>query len=449
MAVQMLEINKESPFLYPDIETMPREKLQNLQFKKLKKVLEKAYKNNAFYRKMCQDVDVTPEDIKEFDDIEKLPFLEKKNVRDAYPFGLLLAPQESVAEYHTTSGTTGKSIAICATREDMDRWARLNARSLWMCGCRPGDILLMSFAYGLATGIGFHYGAQHMGMGVVPGGIGRTDYLVGLIKDFGVTAITTTPTYGMHMAEKALEAGINLATDTKLKFGLFGAEPWPESTRSKLEEMLGIDAFNEFGMGEFLGPGMACECPQKNGMHVWSDSFLVECINPETGKWVKDGEQGEIVWSWIGSDTCAMLRYRSHDVASISWDPCTCGRTHPKMGRILGRSDDALSISGYVVFPSKAEEVLNSILELGNNFRMIIDTKHHVDHLTIRTEVKDNALLENEDVKASLTNKVVKEVKTHLGMTPTVELVPVNSLPRDEEHGKTASKRIEDRRKWK
>jgi len=449
MSIQMAENRIDRPYFNSQIETMPKQKLQDLQFKKLKGILEKAYRQNDFYRKMCQEAGVKPEDIREFDDIQKLPFLEKKNVRDAYPFGLLLVPQETVAEYHTTSGTTGKSIAICATQGDMQRWAELNARSLWMTGCRPGDVLMMSFAYGLATGIGFHYGAQHMGMGVVPGGIGRTEYLTGLIKDLGVTVLTTTPTYGLHMAETALEHGVDLARDSKLRIGLFGAEPWPESTRGKLEEVLGIKAYNEFGMGEFLGPGMAAECQEKSGMHVWSDSFLVECINPETGKWVKDGEQGEIVWSWIGSDTCAMLRYRSHDVANISWAPCACGRTHPKLGRILGRSDDALSISGYVVFPSKVEEVLGAMPELGNNFRLIIETRHNLDHLTVKTEVRDNAILESETVSADLVKKVIKEVKTHLGMTPSVELAPVNSLPRDEQHGKTASKRIEDRRKWK
>ncbi|MGI6630055.1 MAG: phenylacetate--CoA ligase family protein [Bacillota bacterium] len=446
MAAKVLECN-DNPFLHPEIETMPGEMLRNLQFQKFKKVLKKAYAHSPFYRKICQDVGVSPDDIKEFDDIQKLPFLEKKLVRDAYPFGLLLVPQEMVSEYHTTSGTTGKAIAVCATKEDMERWAKLNARSLWMCGCRPGDILLMSFAYGLATGIGFHYGAQQMGMGVVPGGIGRTDFLIDLIRDFGITTITTTPTYGLHLAEKALERGINLATDTRLKFGLFGAEPWPESTRAKLEEMLGIEAYNEYGMGEFLGPGMACECQEKNGMHIWSDSLLVECINPETGKWVKDGEQGEIVWSWIGSDTCAMLRYRSHDVAAVHSGECPCGRTHPKLGRIMGRSDDAISISGYVVFPSKVNEVLNAIPELGNNFRLIIESKGSLDHLTVKAEVKDNLFLA-DDHQEQLAKKVVKEVKTYLGMTPTVELVPPNSLPRDEEHGKTASKRIEDRRKW-
>lgn len=441
-----LGVKLDSLYLHPEIELMKTDEIRAMQLKKIQSIFKKAYTTNPYYKKLCVEKDVNPDDIKEFDDIEKLPFLSKVEVRDAYPFELLMVPQNTVAEYHTTSGTTGKSIAICATPEDMQNWAAVNARSLWMCGSRPGDILMMSFAYGLATGIGFHYGAQSIGMGVVPGGIGRTDFLVDLINDFGVTTLTTTPTYGMHMAEKALEKGIDLSK-SKLKYGLFGAEPWPESTRQKLEDALGIQAYNEFGMGEFLGPGMACECPTKDGMHVWSDHIFVECINPETGRWVKDGEQGEIVFSWIGSETCAMLRYRSRDIASITWEPCACGRTHPRMGRIMGRSDDALSISGYVVFPSKAEEVLNAVEGLGNNFRMIIDSKGNLDHLTIVSEVRDNATLHDEHAKDALCKDVIVAVKAGLGMTPSVELVEADSLPRDTEHGKTGSKRVEDRRK--
>ncbi len=440
------DVSVTSEYLQPQIEKMPVEQIKEMQLKKVQNIVKKAYATNAYYKKLLVEKGVTPDDIKVFEDIQKLPFLEKKLVRDAYPFQLLMADQKDVREYHTTSGTTGKAIAICATQQDMDNWAMVNARSLWMCGSRPGDLLMMSFAYGLATGIGFHYGAQSMDMGVVPGGIGRTEFLVDLIKDFGVTTLTTTPTYGMYIAEKAMEKGIDLSKDSKLKNGLFGAEPWPESTRSKLEQALGIKAYNEFGMGEFLGPGMACECKAQKGMHVWADHILVECINPETGEWVGDGEQGEVVFSWIGSDSCAMLRYRSHDVASITWEECECGRTHPRMGRILGRSDDALSISGYVVFPSKVEETLSKINGLGNNFRMIIDTRHHVDHLTIVTEVANNDILNNEEVSAKLNKEVVSACKTHLGMTPTVELKPTGSLPRDGEHGKTASKRVEDRR---
>lgn len=436
----------KSEFLQKEIETMPVDQIKEMQLKKVQNIVTKAYATNAYYKNILVEAGVTPDDIKHFDDIQKLPFLEKKTVRDAYPFQLLMADQKDVMEYHTTSGTTGKSIAICATQEDMDNWAAVNARSLWMCGSRPGDLMIMSFAYGLATGIGFHYGAQAMGMGVVPGGIGRTEFLVDLIKDFGVTTLTTTPTYGMYMAEKAMEKGINLATDSKLKNGLFGAEPWPESTRAKLEAALGIKAFNEFGMGEFLGPGMACECKEQNGMHVWADHILVECINPETGKWVADGEEGEVVFSWIGSDSCALLRYRSHDVASIIPGVCACGRTHPRMGRILGRSDDALSISGYVVFPSKVEEVLGKIEGLGTNFRLIIEARNHIDHLTIVTEVNNNDILADADISSALGKQVIGACKTHLGMTPSVQLVAPDSLPRDAENGKTASKRVEDRR---
>ena len=438
--------NIKSDFLQRGIETMPVEQLKDMQFKKVQAIFNKAYNENAYYKQLCIEADSAPDDIKEYQDIQKIPFLDKSSVRDAYPFKLLLADQKDVVEYHTTSGTTGKAIGICATREDMDRWAEVNARSLWMCGSRPGDVLLMSFAYGLATGIGFHYGAQLMGMGVVPGGIGRTDFLVDLIKDFKVNTITTTPTYGMLIEKRASDRGINIARDCSLKNGLFGAEPWPESTRQKLEDALGIKAYNEFGMGEFLGPGMACECQKQNGMHVWSDHILIECINPDTGEWVGEGEKGEVVFSWIGSDSVAMLRYRSHDIASVHWEECACGRTHPRLGRILGRSDDGISISGYVVFPTKVEEVLGSIENVGLNFRMIVDTVNRVDHLHIITEVSDNTILHHKEAKEALIKKVTKTCKTELGMTPSVELVEEGNLPRDTEHGKTASKRVEDRR---
>ena len=436
----------KSDFLQREIETMPVQQIKENQLKKVQAIINKAYLENPYYKNLCIESDVMPSDIKNYEDIQKLPFLDKASVRNAYPFKLLLTEQKNVVEYHTTSGTTGKAIGICATKEDMDRWAEVNARSLWMCGCRPGDVMLMSFAYGLATGIGFQYGAQLMGMGVVPGGIGRTDFLVDLIKDFKVNTITTTPSYGLYLEKKAMEKGIDIPKDCHLKNGLFGAEPWPESTRQKLEDALGIEAYNEFGMGEFLGPGMACECKKKNGMHVWSDHILVECIDPNTGEWVDGGEEGELVFSWIGSETCAMLRYRSHDIASVQWEECECGRTHPRLGRILGRSDDGISISGYVVFPTKVEEMLSSIDNLGLNFRMIIETVNRVDHLHLITEVSDNEILLSAEATDILTKTVIKSCKTELGMTPSVKLVETGSLPRDDENGKTASKRVEDRR---
>ncbi len=262
---------------------------------------------------------------------------------------------------HSTSGTTGKPTPIWVTRRDMDAWAQRNARSMWMVGLRPSDLLQNCFGYGLPTSIGLQYGAQQAGIGVVPAGIGRHELLVDLIVDLGVTAICTTPSYALYLADKALERGIDLARDSRLRIGLFGAEPWPESGRERLSAALGVDAFNEYGMGEFLGPGMACECPVKEGMHVWSDHLLVECVDPVTCEPVADGEPGELVWTSLTSDSMAMIRYRSHDISSLSWEPCACGRTHPRIGRITGRSDDALSIGGLVVFPSQIEEVARAL----------------------------------------------------------------------------------------
>ena len=342
-----------------------------------------ACERSSVYREMCRAAGVAPADIRTLDDLRRLPFLEKATLREAYPAGLRLCGLDEIIEVHSTSGTTGKPTPIWVTRRDMDAWALRNARSMWMIGLRPGDLLQNCFGYGLPTSIGLQYGAQHAGIGVVPAGIGRQELLIDLIVDLGVTALCTTPSYGLYLADKAKERGIDLATDSKLRIGLFGAEPWPESGRDRLTAALGVDAFNEYGMGEFLGPGMACECPVKDGMHVWSDHLLVECIDPETCEPVADGAPGELVWTSLTSDSMAMIRYRSHDISSLSWAPCACGRTHPRIGRITGRSDDALSIGGLVVFPSQIEEVLVRFDEFGSNFCMVVENVSNLDRLTL------------------------------------------------------------------
>ena len=322
------------------------------------------------------------------DDIRRLPFIDKTTLRDHYPDNLRTCGLDNIIEVHSTSGTTGKPTPIWVSRHDMDLWLERNARTMWMIGLRPGDLLQNMFGYGLPTSIGLQYGAQHAGIGVVPAGIGRQELLIDLIIDLGVTAICTTPSYGLYLADKAKERGIDLATDSRLRIGLFGAEPWPESGRERLAAALGVDAFNEYGMGEFLGPGMACECPVKEGMHVWSDHLLVECIDPVTCEPVADGAPGELVWTSLTSDSMAMIRYRSHDISSLSWAPCACGRTHPKIGRITGRSDDALSIGGLVVFPSQIEEVLVRYDEFGSNFCMVVENVNNLDRLTLQVEIR-------------------------------------------------------------
>jgi len=430
----------------PENETLEPGALRALQLERLQSVVAAAYERSVVYRAMCREAGVAPADIRALDDVRRLPFLEKTALREAYPAGLRLCGLDEIIEVHSTSGTTGKPTPIWVTRRDMDAWALRNARSLWMVGMRPSDLLQNCFGYGLPTSIGLQYGAQHAGIGVVPAGIGRHELLIDLIVDLGVTAICTTPSYGLYLADKAKERGIDLATDSHLRIGLFGAEPWPESGRDRLSAALGVGAFNEYGMGEFLGPGMACECPVKDGMHVWSDHLLVECIDPETREPVADGAPGELVWTSLTSDSMAMIRYRSHDISSLSWAPCACGRTHPKIGRITGRNDDALSIGGLVVFPSQIEEVLVRFDEVANSFCMVVENVSNLDRLTLLVEVCGFDEM-SADARERLARTLTAAVKATVGVTPRTELHAPLSLPRETGgQGKTACHRVDDRR---
>jgi phenylacetate-CoA ligase len=436
----------QSVYFDPQFETIELGALRALQLERLKTQVAAAYERSATYRGMCREAGVEPRHIQALGDVRKLPFLEKETLRETYPDGLRICGLSDIIEVHSTSGTTGKPTPIWASRHDMDAWAARNARSMWMVGLRPSDLLQNCFAYGLATSVGLQYGAQKAGIGVVPAGIGRHELLIDLIVDLGVTALCTTPSYALFLADKALERGIDLTRDSRLRIGLFGAEPWPEGGRRRLTAALGVDAFNEYGMGEFLGPGMACECPQQDGMHVWSDHLLVECIDPETGEWVGDGEAGELVWTSLTSDAMAMIRYRSHDISSLTWEPCPCGRTHPRIGRITGRSDDALSIGGLIVFPSQIEEVLVKFEEIGNNFCMVVESVSNLDRLTLQVEVRGLSEF-TEAAKETFAKKVAAATKATVGVTPRVELAEPFSLPRmTSGQGKTACHRVDDRR---
>jgi phenylacetate-CoA ligase len=437
----------QSVYFDPQLETLELGALRALQLERLKAQVAAAYERSVTYRGMCLEAGVEPRHIQAFGDVCKLPFLEKATLRETYPDGLRICGLSDIIEVHSTSGTTGKPTPIWASRHDMDAWALRNARSMWMVGLRPSDLLQNCFAYGLATSVGLQYGAQKAGIGVVPAGIGRHELLIDLIVDLGVTAICTTPSYALFLADKALERGIDLTRDSQLRLGLFGAEPWPESGRRRLTAALGVDAFNEYGMGELLGPGMACECPRQDGMHVWSDHLLVECIDPETGEWVGDGEAGELVWTSLTSDAMAMIRYRSHDISSLTWEPCPCGRTHPRIGRITGRSDDALSIGGLIVFPSQIEEVLVKFEEIGNNFCMVVESVSNLDRLTLQVEVRGLGEF-TEVAKETFAKKVAAATKATVGVTPRVELAEPFSLSRmTSGQGKTACHRVDDRRR--
>src|SRR5579884_352800 len=437
-----------------EMETMPKDKLKALQLQRLQAIVERAYHQNQFYRNLYDEAGVKPSDIKSLEDIQKLPFLEKKTVRAAYPYGMALrgiGGEGGAVEVHATSGTTGKSVPVFATKKDIEYWADLNARELWMTGMRPGDILMNCYGYGLATGgFGFHYGAMAMNAMAIPMGSDARQYdrMIDFILDFGVTAMCMTPSVGLYVGNKARERGVDFK-DSKLKIGLFGAEPWPWETRLKLEELFNITAYDEFGMTEFLGPGMTCECEERDGMHAWADAFLVECIDPQTGEPCADGEEGELVWTWLNSDGTAMIRYRSRDLSRVWWDEhCACGRTHPKIGSIKGRTDDAVPIRGLVVFPSQVEAALVRFPEAGANFRMIVDSRDGLDTFDLKVEVKEMAVLEEEHRVKMLQQEMAAAVKSITGNTPHVQLVPPDSLPRASGgESKTASARVEDRRK--
>ncbi len=441
-------------FFNEEIETLSKEKLQALQLQRLQAIVERAYTQNEFYRHLYDEAGVKPADIRALEDIRKLPFLEKKTVRAAYPYGMALARpgrEGGAVQIHATSGTTGKSVPVFATKKDIGYWSDLNARELWMTGMRPGDVLLNCYGYGMATGgFGFHYGAMAMDVMAIPMGSDARQYdrMLDFIIDFGVTAMCMTPSVGLYVGNKARERGVDFK-ETKLKIGLFGAEPWPWETRLKLEELFNITAYDEFGMTEFLGPGMTCECDVRDGMHAWADAFLVECIDPETGEPLPEGSDGELVWTWLSADGTAMIRYRSRDLSRVWWDErCACGRTHPKIAAIKGRSDDAVSIRGLIVFPSQVEAALVKFPETGANFRIVVDKKNGLDTFELKVEVKDSALLFDPERVRVVSREMAELVKTVTGNSPKVELVAADSLPRASGgESKTASARVEDRRK--
>jgi len=453
MATQTAEA-RTGPYYQPDIETMPVERLRTLQAERLARTVRHAYESSPFYQRHFDRAGLAPGDIRRLEDVRKIPFLEKRTVREAYPTGLVCAGRGALRELHSTSGTTGEPVLQAATLDDLHLWADLNARGLWMVGLRPGDRILNAYGYGLPTGgFGFHYGAMRVGMLAIPLGSGQVDRQIDFLVDLEVTALCMTPSFALYVGQRAAERGIDLATRAACRVGLFGAEPWPRATRERIERLFGITAYDEFGMTEFLGPGMSCECEVRDrghGMHAWADAFLCECIDPETGEWVEDGRDGELVWTALAFEGTPFIRYRSRDLSSLTWRPCDCGRTHPRIAAIKGRTDDAVSISGVVVFPSQVEAALLEFPEAGANFRIHVDTdRWGMDHFTLTVELGSAELLGDERTARDLSQRMRESVKGVTGVTPKdVQLVGPDRLPRvTAGEGKTASARVEDRRK--
>jgi phenylacetate-CoA ligase len=420
------------------IETLKGKELERLQRKRFSWTLEQA-KKLSFYRRRFREAGVSFDEIRSLEDLSKVPFTRKQDLRDGYPFGFFAVPLAEVVRIHTTSGTTGKPTVVGYTKKDLENWAGLIARNLTMVGLKPGDVFQNMVNYGMFTGgLGFHYGAEKIGLTVVPGGTGNTRRQIEMIEDFGVTAIHCTPSYAMHLAEVAEEMKTDLPT---LKTGLFGAEPWSDGLRGELEHRLGVTAYDSYGLSELYGPGVAFECQEREGLHIWHDTYLVEIIDPMTGETLGEGEQGELVVTPLVKEAMPLLRYRTGDITCLLPDDCPCGRAG-KIGRITGRSDDMLVIRGINVFPSQIEHVLLRIPEVGNHFMVYIDRVNHLDEMTIEVEINRTSFSGELSDLARIQKKVVKELRNALDLRTTVRLVEPGSLPRFE--GK--AKRVIDRR---
>ena len=427
-----------------EFETLPREALEALQLKRLQQVAERVYHTVGFYKRAFDEAGVYPDDIKRLDDIKKLPFTTKQDLRDNYPFGLFSVPMSNIVRLHASSGTTGKATVVGYTRRDIETWSRLMARSFVAAGLTKNDIIHNAYGYGLFTGgLGAHYGAEMLGASVIPMSGGNTKRQLMILQDFGPTAICCTPSYVLYLAEQGEEMGIDMKS-LKLRVGILGAEPWSEGMRDEIEDRLGIKALNIYGLSEVIGPGVSMECVEgRNGLHVFEDHFIVETINPETGETVPNGEEGELVFTALTKEAFPLIRYRTGDMSRLMKEPCRCGRTLARMARISGRSDDMLIIRGVNVFPSQIENILLGIEGLEPHYELIVDRDGKLDTLEIRVEVSETSFSDEVRTLQKLEKRISKDVKDYLGVSAAVKLVEPKSLQRFE--GK--AQRVIDKRK--
>ena len=427
----------------PEIEKMPRKELERLQLERLRVKVREVYERVPFYRRAFDKQRVTPDDIQTLADITKLPFTDKLDFRDNYPYGLISVPLEEVIRVHASSGTTGKPVIVPYTRGDIDTWSEIMARLLVTAGVTKNDVLQNALGYGLFTGgLGFHYGAEHLGVLVVPTAVGNTRRQVLLLQDLGTTVIVSTPTYALMMNETALEMGVELR-NTKLRLGLLGAEPWSERMKNDIEEKLGIQTINSYGLTEVTGPGVSMECPHQCGMHIAEDHFLVEIIDPQTEEQLPDGEEGELVITSLTKEAQPVIRFRTKDITSLNLDPCTCGRTLARMSRITGRTDDLLVIRGVNVFPSQIESVLLNVEGIEPHYLIVVDRENvFASHeLEIWVEVTEAVFSDEMQKMGNLERKIRNEMDSVLGVSAQIKLVEPKTIARHE--GK--AKRVVDR----
>lgn len=411
----------------PEIETMPREQLQRLQVEKLRKTIEVCL-NSPFYGKRLGELGITPESIQTVEDIRKIPFTTKADLRDNYPFGLVGGNMEEAIRIHSSSGTTGHPTVVVYSRHDIDSWSNMIARNMYMVGCRKSDVFQNSSGYGMFTGgLGFQYGAEALDATTVPAAAGNSKRQIMFIKDFGTTCLHAIPSYAIRLAEVFREEGVDPAS-TKLHTLFIGAEPHTDEQRRRIERLLGVKAYNSFGMTEMNGPGVAFECKEQDGMHLWEDNYIVEIVNPDTLEPVPDGEIGEMVLTTLDRTMMPILRYRTRDLTRIIPGQCKCGRTHRRIDRIKGRTDDMFIIKGVNVFPMQVEKILVKYPGLGSNYLITLETIDDNDTMTVEVELDDM----HTDVYPELqrmTRDIQRALKDEILLTPKVRLVKKGSLP--------------------
>jgi len=440
-----MKANIAQGFWDEKIECMDRKSMEALQTERLRDLVKRVYATVPFHQRRFAEHGVRPEDIKSLKDLARLPFMTKQDLRDTYPFGLFSRPMDEVVEIHSSSGTTGKPVVVGYTRNDLDLWATVMARTLRCGGVSEKDVVQNAYGYGLFTGgLGVHYGAQKIGASVVPISGGNSKRQIMIMQDFGTDALCCTPSYSLCLAEVAEEMGVDLRS-LKLRVGFFGAEPWSESMRAEIEKKLGILALDIYGLTEIIGPGVASECPYRKGLHINEDHFLPEVIDSETGQVLPYGQEGELVITTLTKEAFPVIRFRTRDITVLDPEPCECGRTLVRMKRVTGRTDDMLIIRGVNVFPSQIEDVLVKIEGVAPHYLIVVDRKGTLDDIEIRVEVSEGNLADEVKKFEELERKIKNELESVLGISTKIKLVEPHAIERS--MGKAV--RVQDRRNLK
>jgi phenylacetate-CoA ligase len=413
-------------------ETLTREGIEELQTRLLKSSLGRASRSK-FYAERFKTIGLDPELVSSLEDFHRIPFTVKKDLRQSYPYGLLCEPKDRILRMHSSSGTTGQAIAVFYTKADLELWADLLARCMYMAGARPSDTFQNLSGYGLFTGgLGFQYGAERLGMLTIPSGAGNSRRQIQIMRDFSTSVIHIIPSFLLLLMDVLKEMQVDPQKELSLKIAFVGAEPYSQEVRKRLESFYGIKVYNSFGLSEMNGPGVAFECPHQNGMHIWEDAYIVEIIDPETLQTVPDGQYGELVMTTLQREAMPVLRYRTGDLTRILPGECGCGRVHKRIDRIQGRTDDMFIIKGVNIFPMQVEQVLMNIPEVGNNYVILLTKEHDIDNMVVRVEMTDSVFVEDMRVLERVRKRITHDLKNELLVTPRVELVEPNSLPRSE-----------------